>query len=342
MTAYVMSDVDEYYGFKYNYMRKQGGRKKGDNMSVKGKMIHTMMRYRHLLKGNLKREVIDKSTSIEKLRRDCDESAAKFVNMPDGISFSPAGFQPFYAEWVVPEGSDDDKTVLYFHGGGFVMGNAKSHRGIVSGFAKRLGIKALVFDYSLAPEKPAPAAVNDSVAIYRWLMQQGYRAENIVFAGDSAGAGIALGTLLKLKDDGIPLPAACAAFSPSLDMTMSGESHKTRAKADPCTPEGMTETYYDYYVGKGDPRHPYASPLFGKLAGLPPIIIQVGNDETLRDDSIRFAEKAEVAGVKVEIKVWKGMFHCFPLLAPMFREATDALNETCVFICEKLKVSEQI
>ncbi|MDD2402136.1 MAG: alpha/beta hydrolase [Clostridia bacterium] len=308
-------------------------------MSIKGQIMHILLRYRHLLKGNLKREVIDKTTSIEEQRRDCDKAAARLAKMPEGIKFIEADYKPIHAEWVVPARADEDKIILYFHGGGFVMGNAKSHRGIVSGFVKHLGIRALVFDYSLAPENPAPAAVNDAAAIYCWLLQQSYKPENIVFAGDSAGGGIELGTLLKLKDDGIPLPVACVAFSPCVDMTMSGESHKTRAKADPCTPEGMTETYLDYYVGEGNPKHPYVSPIFGNLAGLPPIMIQVGNDETLRDDSIMFAEKAKEAGVKVDIKVWKGMFHCFPLLAPMFREATEALNEVCIFIWEKLNIS---
>ncbi len=306
-------------------------------MSFKGRMFHLMLRNRHLLKGHLKREVIDKTTSIERLRRESDEAAAKMFKLPPGIQIIKAQFKPFHAEWVVPEGADMDKVILYFHGGGFVMGNAKSHRGIVSGFVKRLGVKALVFDYALAPENPAPAAVNDASAIYRWLLQQGHMPENIAFAGDSAGGGIELGTLLKLKDEGVQLPAVCAAFSPCVDMTMSGESHRTRAKADPCTPEGMTETYLGYYVGTGDPQHPYASPLFGDLEGLPPIIIQVGNNETLRDDSTLFGQKARAAGVEVQIKVWKGMFHCFPLLAPMFNEATEALDEVCQFILQRLE-----
>ena len=226
--------------------------------------------------------------------------------------------------------------MLYFHGGGFVMGSAKSHRNIVGNFVKRLGIKALVFDYRLAPEHPAPAAVDDAVEIYSWLLNEGYKPENIAFVGDSAGGGIELATLIKCKDTGLRMPAVCAAFSPCTDMTLSGESHKTRLKADPCTPKGANETYIGYYVGQGDPTHPYISPLFADLQGLPPIMIQVGDDETLLDDSIRFAEKAKHAGVEIQIKVWKGMFHCFPLLAPMFTEATEALKETCDFIKDKL------
>lgn len=170
-------------------------------------------------------------------------------------------------------------------------------------------------------------------------LSQGYLARNIVFAGDSAGAGILLGTLLKLKDDGCEMPGCCVAFSPCTDMSLSGASHQTRRQADPCTPRGANEIYTNYYVGGGDPLHPYASPLFGDLKNLPPILIQVGNDETLRDDSVRFAERAKEAGSDVNCKVWPGMFHCFPLLAPMFKEATDALDESCLFVREKLKMT---
>jgi acetyl esterase/lipase len=169
------------------------------------------------------------------------------------------------------------------------------------------------------------------------LLEQGYQPEKIAFVGDSAGGGIALATLLKCKDNGIPLPGVCATFSPCIDMTISGESHKTRVKADPCTPKGANETYLGYYVGNGDPRHPYASPLFGDLTGIPPLIIQVGNNETLRDDSTRFAKKAKESGVEVEMKVWQGMFHCFPLLAPMFPEAIAAMEEVCQFVRKKLQ-----
>lgn len=310
-------------------------------MSIKGRMFHILLRNRHLLKGKLHAEVIDQNTSIEALRRDSDATAAKITRLPAGVRFETSDYPDCYAEWALPEGSTSDNLeepmLLYFHGGGFVMGNARSHRNLVSGFVKRLGLKALVFDYRLAPEHPAPAAANDSAAVYRWLLSKGYQPERIIFAGDSAGGGVELATLLKLKDEGTTLPRACVAFSPCTDMTISGESHRTRVKADPCTPEGMTETYLGYYVGDGDPKHPYASPLFGDLAGLPPLMIQVGDDETLLDDSTRFAQKAKEAGVAVQLHIWKGMFHCFPLLAPMFREATEALDEVCAFIHDQLK-----
>lgn len=305
-------------------------------MSIKGKIFHVILRYRHLMKGKLVADVIDENTSIETLRRENDEMAAKLVKKIEGENYQQANFPKFYAEWVLIDHAPKDKVVLYFHGGGFVMGNVQSHKNIVGNFAKTLGINTLMFDYRLAPESPAPAAVYDSATVYSWLLSEGYLAKNIFFVGDSAGAGIQLATMLKIKDDGGMLPAGCVAFSPCTDMTLSGDSHSTRAKSDPCTPKGANEIFTRYYVGEGDPMHPYASPLFGDLNGLPPIMIQVGDDETLLDDSVRFAEKASKAGVEVNLKVWKGMFHCFPLLAPMFEEATKALDESCQFIREKL------
>ena len=309
-------------------------------MSIRGRLFHILLRNRHLLRGKLKPSVIDQDTSIDQLRRETDEMAMKLVKTIDGISYEKAAFDGFYAEWVQLDGAPSDKIILYFHGGGFVMGNALSHRNIVGNFVKHLGINALVFDYRLAPENPAPAAVMDAVSIYKWLLKIGFQAKHIAFAGDSSGGGISLGTLIKIKDDGLPMPCAAAVFSPCTDASRSGESHKTRAKADPCTPKGANETYIGYYVGDGDPKNPYTSPLFGDLHNLPPLIIQVGNDETLRDDSVRFAEKARECGVEIIMKVWKGMFHCFPLMAPAFPEATRAMEESCKFVRNKLGLEE--
>ncbi len=305
-------------------------------ISFKARLMRGFMRNRHLLKGRLTPETVDKNTSIEALRRDTEESAKRLVKLVKGVSFQTEKDAPVYAEWVEPQGCSAEHMVLYFHGGGFVMGSALSHRGIVSNFVKRLGVKALVFDYSLAPEHPAPAAANDGAAMYRYVLGLGYKQEHIVFAGDSAGGGVELSSLLKLKDEGVPLPAACVAFSPCTDATLAGNSHKTRLKEDPCTPRGSSETYLGYYVGDGDARHPYASPLFGDLSGLPPLMIQVGDYETLLDDSVRFAKRAEEAGVEAHLHVWDGLFHCFPLLAPMFPEATQAMEEVHTFIHQKL------
>jgi acetyl esterase/lipase len=243
----------------------------------------------------------------------CVRFVERLTSLPDGVTVEKSDYVPLYAEWIRPESAEKDKVILYFHGGGPVMGNAKSRRSIVANFVKMTGYQALLFDYRPAAEHPAPSAVKDSADIYRWMLDQGYRPEDIVFVGDSAGGGIEIGTLLKLKDDRIPMPAACVAFSPSLDMTMSGES-----------------------------THPYTSPLLGNLDGLPPIMIHVGNDEVLRDDSTRFGEKADAAGVNIHVKVWKGMSHCFPLLNPLFEEATEAMKQVTVFIRQNIQKDRRL
>lgn len=301
-------------------------------MSFKAWCFHYFMKYRHLIKGKLRAEVISIDTNIQTLRFDTEQMAERLAKPIVGVTFLESAFTEFYSEWVKVEGVPNDKVILYFHGGGFVMGSARSHRNIVGNFCKRLNCNALVFDYRLAPEHPSPAAVVDGAKIYCWLLEQGYQPQNIIFAGDSAGAGIELAVLIKLKDDGISMPKACVAFSPCTDMTLSGDSHFSRIKKDPCTPKGANETYTRYYVGEGDPKHPYASPLFGDLQGLPPLFIQVGDNETLLDDSVRFAAKARAAGVDVQLEVWPGMFHCFPLMAPMFKEADIAMDRACSFI----------
>ena len=303
--------------------------------SYQSKIFRFVINHRHLLKGQLRAPVIDFNTSLAELREDVRRSAARMAKMPPGIAVKTAEFPGFYGEWVIPAGAGEAQAILYFHGSGFVMGTSQDHRALVAKFAARCAVKALTFDYSLAPEHPYPAAINDAAAIYQWLLSSGYQAKNLVFAGDSAGGCIALSTLLVLKDQGIPLPAAVVVLSPCTDLTCSGESHITKAKAD-IAPQGATSTYTSYYIGSSDPHSPYMSPLFGDLAGLPPLMIQVGEDETLLDDSLRFAQKAREAGVETQIHVWEGMFHCFPLLAPMFPEATLAMDEISWFIKKHL------
>lgn len=198
-------------------------------------------------------------------------------------------------------------------------------------FVQGSGVAALLYEYRLAPEHPFPTALDDSVAAYRWLLTQGVSPSQIVFAGDSAGGGLCLATLLALKDQGILLPAAAVAISPWTDLKCIGESYRTNAKR--ClSPAGTWTAFSKHYVGNHDPCSPWISPLYGDLHGLPPTLIYVGGDEILRDDSICFAEKAKDAGVDVTLKVGEGMFHCFAVCPPMFPEATQAMEEICAFI----------
>lgn len=310
--------------------------------SFKGKFFALVMRNRHLLKGKLKPEVITKESSIIEMRANIHKSAMKMARKTSGVNVTPADYAGLYAEWLTPDGAPDDTVILYFHGGGFVSGNAEDHRNIVSKLVKRVSVKALVFDYRLAPEHPFPAAMNDSVEIYKWILEKGYAPENIIFAGDSAGAGLQFSCLLKLKELGIALPKAVIAMSPCVDMTISGESHVTRLEDDPCTPIGSTETWLGYYVGDGDPKDPLMSPVFADLSGLPPMMIQVGDHETLLSDSLTLAKNAEKTGVDVTLHVWDEMFHCFPLLSPMFKEALHAMDEINDFIWKHIKLSRKV
>ena len=235
------------------------------------------------------------------------------------------------AEWIAPSGATKDKAILYFHGGGYVVGSSKMHRGIVAKFVKGSGIGALVFDYRLAPEHPFPAALDDSVAAYRWLLAEGLSPANIAFIGDSGGGGLCLAALLALKDQGVPLPAVAVALSPWTDLTNSGDSWTTNAEVDTLCWRQAQTVFSKYYAGDHDPSLPWISPLYGVLSGLPPTLIYVGGHELLLDDSTRFAQKAKDAGVDVTLHIGEGMFHCYPVCAPLFPEAKQAIAEICAF-----------
>jgi acetyl esterase/lipase len=296
-----------------------------------------MFKYRHLFSFRLKREMIDWNTnsSILRFRKECEKGAARFGKIPAGVEVSPVTIDGLSAEWILPSQATKDKAIFFVHGGGYVSGSCSDHRVHVAKFVKGSNIGALLFEYRLAPEHPFPAALNDSVTAYRWLLAQGVSSSNIVFAGDSAGGGLCLATLLALRDQDIPLPAAAVAISPWTDLKCTGASYRSNARK--ClSPEGTWTAFSKHYVGDDDPGLPWISPLYGDLRGLSPIMIYVGGDEILRDDSIRFAEKAKDAGVDVTLRVGKGLFHCFPVCAPLFPEATQAMDEICAFIKMRL------
>lgn len=301
--------------------------------SLRSRMLFFMFKYRHFFGFRLRREIIDWNTnsSILRFRQECEKGAARFGKIPAGIEVSPVTIDGLSAEWIVPSQATKDKAIFFVHGGGYVSGSCSDHRMHVAKFVKGTNIGALLFEYRLAPEHPFPAALDDSVTAYRWLLAQGVSSSNIVFAGDSAGGGLCLATLLALRDQDIPLPAAAVAISPWTDLKCTGASYRGNAKK--ClSPEGTWTAFSKHYVGNHDPGLPWISPLYGNLRGLPPIMIYVGGDEILRDDSVRFAAKAKGAGVDVTLRVGEGLFHCFPVCAPLFPEATQAMDEICAFI----------
>jgi len=301
--------------------------------SLRGRLFKILLQNRHLLRFQFKKESIDwcQYESIISFRQQVEAGAGKFGKLPEGIEVLPVQIDSLYAEWILPAKATKDKMILYFHGGGYVSGTCNSHRAITAKFVKGSQIGALLFEYRLAPEHPYPAALEDSLSAYQWLLDQGIAASNIVFVGDSAGGGLGLATLLALRDQGTPLPAAAVAYSPVTDFTCSGDSYRTKAKI--ClSPEGMATALAKHYAGDEEPNLPYISPLYGNLQGLPPLLIYAGEDETLCDDAIRFAAKAKAAGVNVTLRVGEGMFHCYPAMAPLFPEAAQAMKEICAFI----------
>lgn len=302
-------------------------------LSVKARLIKFLLQNRNLLRFRPKRENINWNNyeSVLRFRRDVEEGAGRFGKLPPGIVVSPVTILDIPAEWIMPAQAGKDKVILYFHGGGYISGTCRAHRPIVAKFAENSGVGALLFEYRLAPEHPFPAALEDSVKTYQYLLNQGISPKHIVFAGDSAGGGLVLATLLALRDQEIPLPAAAVAYSPVTDHKCSGESYRTKAKV--ClAPEGAGPAFARHYAGDNDLSSPYISPLYGDLHGLPPLLIYVGGDETLRDDSVRFAEKAKAAGVDVRLHVGEGLFHCYPAMAPWFPEARQAMGDICAFI----------
>ncbi|MFT3891038.1 MAG: alpha/beta hydrolase [Anaerolineales bacterium] len=306
-------------------------------MSIQSELLYFVMKNRHILRFRLKPEVWDENTSIPAFRALAGSTNSKMENnLPAGLKVIPCDIDGMYAEWLVPAGADPKKAIFYAMGGGYVSGNCADHRTLVAKVAQTSGVSVLMFDHRLAPEDPYPAALDDSLKAYQWLLAQGYQPQNVLIMGESAGGGLCLATLLALRDKGLPLPVAAVALSPWTDLKLTGDSYRT--KMNVCiSPPGMNVVCSKYYVGNHDPTEPWISPLYGDLHGLPPLYINVGEYETMLDDSTRFAAKAKAAGVDTTLVVGKKMIHCYPLMAPMFPEATQALNDVCDFIKKHLE-----
>ncbi|MFZ5428975.1 MAG: alpha/beta hydrolase [Bacteroidota bacterium] len=303
--------------------------------SFKSRLFNMMIRNSYLFRGRLKKETFDMNTSIAQFREDCEKGAARYAKLPAGVEVKPDAIDGIKAEWLIPSGSNPEKVIMYVHGGGYVSGSCSDHRGFVSKFAAFTGVSNLVYEYGLAPENPYPAAVEDSVRVYRWLLTSGFKPGNIIIAGESAGGGLTLAILLYLKDHNIPLPKAGVAISPWTDLTCSGETYTTKNKVSPA-PLNSWHVFAKHYAGENPLTLPYISPLFGDLNGLPPLFINSGMDDELFDDGRLFAEKAMDAGVDVTFRAGEKMLHCYPLLAPMFPEATEAMDEMVAFIKRQL------
>ncbi len=266
-----------------------------------------------------------KSTSMAQRRRDWD---ALFAANAVPAEVEPCRLDGVAAAWVTTPGADTRRTVMYFHGGGFQVGSLRSHLELMAGISHAARCRVLGVDYRLAPEHRYPAQVEDATTAWHALASAGHRPDAIALAGDSAGAGLALSLLLRLRDAGEPLPAGAFLMSPWTDLAATGESYETRAAADPINQRPMIEAMGRAAIGSDmDPRDPRVSPLFADLAGLPPLLLQAGDRETVLSDATRLADRAQAAGVSVELRVYPGMIHVFqqfPARLPAAREALAA------------------
>lgn len=259
---------------------------------------------------------------------------AMAVDAP-GVSYEPGTVGGVPGQWVLPDGFDGDRTILYLHGGGYVIGNSDSHRKMVGHLCQAATARAFVADYRLAPEHAHPAAVQDGVAAYLALLAEGHDAGNVFIAGDSAGGGLTAATLVALRDQRATMPAGAFLLSPWVDLEGTGESMTTNAPNDVLVQADGLKGMADAYLQGQDPRQPTAAPLYADLAGLPPLLVHVGADETLLDDSTRLADNARAAGVDVEIEIWPEMQHVFQLSAGNMPEADASIAKAGAWIAAR-------
>jgi len=287
----------------------------------------------------LKRKIaqVDPNESREAKRARYEAMAAKFP-LPKGVTVEAAHVGGRYAEWLRPVDSANDRAILYLHGGAYTVGSCNTHRAL----AMRIGVASatpvLLLDYRLAPEHPFPAALDDTLAAFGELISvQGIAPGRIAVIGDSAGGGLALSLTVRLRDEGTPLPAAVVCLSPWTDLELANESVINRAKHDIFFPttEGLRNSAA-LYAGKMPLRYPYISPIHASMHGLPPLMIQVGDDEILLDDSRVLVQRARAAGVDVSLSVWKGMWHVWHVFAPTCREANEAIRDIGTFVRQRL------
>lgn len=273
------------------------------------------------------REIIaarPRAAEIAQMRLDADSRAKAFI-LPSDVEVQPVDANGVKAEWTSTPDADPSSAILYLHGGGYVICSLESHRHLVAEAGRAAGTRTLAIDYRLAPEHPFPAAVEDTVAAYRYLLDGGLKPNRIALAGDSAGGGLVVGSMLAIREAGLPLPACGWCISPWVDMEAQGHSFIDRAETDPTVQKETILMMANLYLGGANPRHPHAAPIYGDLRGLPPLLIQVGAVETLLDDSIALARKAGTADVPVDLQIWPEMIHIWHIFHPMLTAGRRAI-----------------
>jgi epsilon-lactone hydrolase len=276
-----------------------------------------------------------RNTPVATMRRDWDEFfRARAEPLP--MRKVDAGGVP--GEWISAAVASSERVIFYLHGGGFCIGSIGSHRDLLQRLSRAAAARILAIDYRLAPEHRFPAALDDAVAAYRWLLGQNIQSARVAFAGDSAGAGLAISTMLVAKEQGLPLPGAGVFMSAWTDMAATGQSYERLAADDPIHQRPMILSLAKGYLGEADARDALASPIRGNLEGLPPMLLQSGGRETLIDDTLVFAERARAAGVPAEVEIFDGMIHVFQMFAAELPEARRAIAAAGAFVRRHLSM----
>ena len=293
-------------------------------MSVRAELVRLGLRWG--MKGR------SRGRTIEMQRRRLAAAAVLIPSPPSGTTTTRVNAGGVAGDCIATSVSDREHHILYLHGGAYAVGSPECYRHVTWRLARAAGACLLAIDYRLAPEHPFPAALDDAEAAYCWLLAGGADPARMAFIGDSAGGGLALALLMKLRDKGCALPGAAVALSPWTDLALTGASLGRNARADPMVDVKMIPAMARNYLAGADPRTPYASPLYGDAAGLPPTLIQVGSDEVLHDDAVRMAEKMRSAGCLVEVEIWRRMPHVWHAFAPVLPEARQAIGRIGSFI----------
>jgi len=312
--------MDDYAAMHRRPRRKDGG----DNVSVRAELVRLGTRW--LIKRRNRHE------TAEQTRQRLRSIEALCPRPPASTTITSVNAGTVMADRVTTPASHLNRHVLYLHGGGYRAGAPTYYRHLTWRIACAARASVVAIKYRLAPEHPFPAALEDSISAYRWMMGQGADPRQCAVIGDSAGGGLALAMLLKLRDDGYRVPAAAVALSPWTDLALTGASLHRNARSDPMLNADELPSLAADYLAHADPRSPYASPLYGDPLGLPPVLIQVGSDEILRDDAERMASKLRSAGCRVELEIWRRMPHAWHLFVPVLPEAHRAIQRIGDFI----------
>ncbi|MCL6573096.1 MAG: alpha/beta hydrolase [Bacillus sp. (in: Bacteria)] len=279
----------------------------------------------------LNRKRKSSGAGLEERRKLLNATAKKWIKMPANCKVEPFQIDGIYAEWISNNQTVKDKVILYLHGGAYGYCSAETHRSLAARIMNETGVKVLLPEYRLAPEHPFPAALEDTLIVYHWLLNQGFDPSTIIFAGDSAGGGLSVAATLLLKDRNEPLPAAVICLSPWVDLTSSGDSYSKNKYKDPYLSLGPVKKAAQSYAGSERLDHKFISPVFGDFSGFPPLHIQVGSVEILLSDAEKLAHQAELTGVNVTLTVWKGMWHVFQM-SRRIPEARKAIKEISKFV----------